>query len=370
MLHGRQRECALVDQLLARARELRSGALVVRGEPGIGKSALLGYAADRADGMRVLRGVGVEAESELPFAAVHQLLHPVRAYLGRIPARPRDALRGAFGLGPAVGEDRFLVSIAILSLLAEVAEERPLLCLVDDAQWLDGASADALTFAARRLEVEGIAMLFAARDDDPPAFPAPGLPELRLTGLDLQAAEALLAEQAPDGLATQVRDRLVAGTAGNPLGLLELPASLSSAQLTGREPLPDRLPAGAGIEQLFLQRVRRQQADAQTMLLVAAAEDSGDLATVLRAAQLLGVPADAVDLAERAGLVRVDATTITFRHPLLRSAVYRGATFSERRTVQQALAAALSGAEVAADVAGGDLADFGVDAVEGDHVFV
>ena len=245
MLHGRGQECAAIDALLAAARDRRSGALVLRGEAGIGKSALLAYAAGRADGMRMLRGTGIESESEFPFAGVHQVLRPVDDLIDAIPARPAEALRAAFGLGPPAGPDRFLVYLAVLSVLAEAAEERPVLCLVDDAHWLDGASADALVFAARRLDAEGVVLLFAARDTGPAGFPAPGLPELRLTGLDPASAGALLAERAAAPLPTAVRDSLVANTAGNPLALLELPRALSAAQLAGRAPLPERLPVGA-----------------------------------------------------------------------------------------------------------------------------
>ncbi|HYN18245.1 MAG TPA: ATP-binding protein, partial [Actinomycetes bacterium] len=174
MLYGRQAECAVIDRLLADAGELRSGALVVRGEVGVGKSALLAYAADRAAGsMRVLRGFGVESESELAFAALHQLARPVLDHVDRLPGPQATALRGAVGLARANGDDRFLIGVGVLSLLAEVAEERPLVCLVDDAQWLDQPSADALSFAARRLEAEGIALLVAVRDDDLHAFTAP-----------------------------------------------------------------------------------------------------------------------------------------------------------------------------------------------------
>ena len=341
MLHGRLRECTLIDELLAAAGDRRSGVLVLRGEAGIGKSALLGYAADRAAGLRILRGTGIESESELPFAAVHQLLRPLAGLLDAVPARLGAALRGAFGIGPAGGEDRFLISLGVLSVLAEAAEERPLLCLVDDAQWLDGASADALTFAARRLDAEGVVMLFAARD----GFAAPGLPELPLAGLDLAAAGALLAERSGVELPAAVRDSLVASTAGNPLALLELPGSLSAEQLSGREALPERLPVSAGVEQVFLDRVRRQDPPTQTLLLVAAAEDTGELGVILRAAAALGVPAGALDGAEKAGLIRVDGSTLAFGHPLVRTAVYRGATFWQRRECQQALAAALDGDE-------------------------
>jgi DNA-binding CsgD family transcriptional regulator len=339
MLHGRRQECARIEDLLVGARAGRSGALVLRGEAGIGKSALLRYAAEHADGMRVLLGSGVESESEYPFAVIHQLLRPVREYLEAVPPRQRAALGAALQLEAPVGDERFLVSIGVLSVLAEVAEQGPLLCLIDDAQWLDGPSADALTFTARRLEAEGIVLLFAARDHERRTFHAPSLPELHLTGLDAQAAQALLSEGV--SVAPQVRDLLVARTAGNPLALRELPASLTDDQLAGRAALPDQLPVSADVERVFLERVRRQPPATQTLLLLAAAEETGDLAAVLAAAERLGVPADALDVAERAGLVRVEATGITFRHPLVRSAVYRGATFLQRRAAGQALAAVL-----------------------------
>ncbi|WP_240776795.1 helix-turn-helix transcriptional regulator [Nonomuraea basaltis] len=351
LLHGRERECGLITRLLDDARDRRSGVLVVRGEAGIGKSALLDFAAARAGDIRVLRGGGVESESELPYAAAHQLLRPVADRVAAIPAQQGAALRGAFGMGDPVGADRFLVSVAVLSLLSEVAEERPLLCLVDDAHWLDGASADALAFVARRLEAEGVALVFAVRDDGTDSGPALAgrplarLPELRLRGLEPDAARALLAERTAVALAPEVADLLVSSTAGNPLGLLELPGSLSAEQLAGAHPLPERLPVGAVVERVFLARVRRLRAPAQTLLLVAAAEESGDVGLVLRAAQALGVVPDALDEAETAGLVRVD-DVITFRHPLVRSAVYRGATFLQRRAAEQALAAVLTDEDV------------------------
>ncbi|MEU8399341.1 AAA family ATPase [Nonomuraea sp. NPDC048892] len=377
MLHGREWECGIIAQLLDGARDRRSGVLVLRGEAGVGKSALLDFAASRADGMRVLRGGGVESESELPYAAAHQLLRPVADRLAAVPAGQAAALRGAFGLGPPVEGDRFLVSVAVLSLLSEVAEDGPLLCLVDDAHWLDGPSADALAFVARRLEAEGVALLFAVRDDTISPHPltgapdsltwpshplagspgpssgfgirtgasrsAAGLPELRLRGLEPEAARALLAERTSVALAPEVAALLVDSTAGNPLALLELPGSLSAEQLAGVRPLPERLPVGEVVEQIFLDRVRRLAPAAQTLLLVAAAEESGDIGLVLRAAQELRVAPDALDEAEAAGLLRVEGDIMAFRHPLVRSAVYRGATFLQRRAVQQALAAVLDG---------------------------
>jgi DNA-binding CsgD family transcriptional regulator/tetratricopeptide (TPR) repeat protein len=340
VLRGRDQESALIAGLLDGARAGRSGALVLRGDAGIGKSALLEHAVSGADGMRVLRGSGVESESEFPYAAVHQLLRPVQDRLAALPARQAAALRGAFGLADAVEGDRFLVSVAILSLLAEAAEDRPLLCVIDDAQWLDGASADALTFAARRLEAEGVVLLFAARDGV--ATPLDGLPGLRLDGLPPEAARALLAEAAPVALAPSVAERLVAATAGNPLALLELPGSLRAEQLAGAQPLPVLLPVGAAVEQIFLDRVRRQPAHVQTLLLLAAAEERGDVGVVLRAAQALDVQPAALDEAESAGLFHVEDGAIAFHHPLVRSAVYRGATFHRRREAEQALAAALT----------------------------
>ncbi|MFI5905997.1 ATP-binding protein [Dactylosporangium sp. NPDC051541] len=336
MLHGREHECGLIDSLLDDARAGRSGVLVVRGEAGIGKSALLEFAVARAAGMRVLRARGVEAEAEFPYAAVHQLLRPVRDRTDVLPARQAAAVRGAFGLGDVVEGDRFLLSVAVLSLLAEAAEERATLCVVDDAQWLDGSSADALAFVARRLEAEGVALLCAMRDG--PGSPFAGLPSVRLGGLTSEAARSLLAGSAP-----VVADQLVAGTGGNPLALRELLGALTPGQRAGIEPLPARLPVGAGVEQLFLDRVRHRPPATRTLLLLAAAEERGDVGPVLRAAELLGVPAEALDDAERAGLVRIEDASIVFDHPLVRSAVYRGATFVQRREAEQALAAALVG---------------------------
>jgi DNA-binding CsgD family transcriptional regulator len=348
MLHGRRAERAVIDRLLAAAGNLRSGALVLRGETGVGKSALLAYAADRAAAeppIRVLRGLGVESEAELAFAALHQIVRPVLDHIVRLPGPQAAALNGAFGLADADANDRFLIGVGTLGLLAEVAEERPLLCLVDDAQWLDQPSADALTFAARRLEAEGIVLLFAARDDALQPFTAAGLPQLQLAGLDAAAAGALLTERSAGELAPAVRDRLIEATQGNPLALLELPASLTAGQLAGREPLPDPLPVSAGIEGAFLERVRRLPAPTQTLLLVAALEETGDPAICFRAARALGSDARALAAAEAAGLLRVAEGRLWFYHPLVRSAVSQGATFSQLQAAHQALVAALEGEE-------------------------
>lgn len=340
MLHGRSRECARIDELLAAARAGRSAALVISGEAGIGKSALLDYAEAGADGFCVLRGAGIEAESEFPFAAVHQVLRPVWDHLAVLAPRQRAALNAAFGLGPAAGDDRFLVSLGILGMLSDTADERPVLCLIDDAQWLDEPSADALTFVARRLEADGIVMLFAVRDHETAVLASAGLPEARLGGLDSAAAIALLAD-GPHA-SSRVRDVLVDLTAGNPLGLRELPPSLSDDQLSGRAPLPDRMPLSDGLERVFLVRIRRLTNATQTILLLAAAEQTGDLRVVLAAAELLDVPGDALGAAEAAGIVIIGDDRVTFRQPMARSAVYRGATFLQRRAANQALAAVLT----------------------------
>ncbi|MFI5614324.1 AAA family ATPase [Amycolatopsis sp. NPDC051903] len=340
MLYGRGAECAEIRGLLAAARDSRSGALVLRGEPGAGKSALLNYAAAEAGGMRLLRGAGVETEVRLPFAALHQLLHPVLDRAGLLPDPQAAALRGAFGLAPGRGGDPFLIAVAALSLLGEVAGERGLLCLVDDAQWLDHGSAEVLAFVARRVQEDGVALLFAAREGESREFRAPGLPELAVGGLAVEAAGALLDEAAP-GLAPGVCAALVAGTAGNPLALLEIPASLSADQLAGRAPLPVPLDAGRDVERLFLARVRALGEAAQRFLLVASAESGGDLLAVLRAA---GADGAGLDEAERAGLVGVLGDRLEFRHPLVRSAVYHGATFLARRSAHLALGAVFDAA--------------------------
>jgi DNA-binding CsgD family transcriptional regulator len=335
MLHGRSAETARIDELLAAAREGRSGALVVRGEAGVGKTALLDYAAEAAAGIRVLRGTGIESEAELPFAALQLLLRPGLGRLDVLPPPQARALRGAFGLAGTPGADRFLIGLAALSLLSELAGDGALLCLIDDAHWLDRASADALLFAARRLESEGVVLLAAARDD---GFDAPGLPELSLGRLGRDASRALLAERAP-GLPPVLADRVLAEADGNPLALLELPAALSGLAAPLELPVP--LPLPRRLQQSYYRQVAALPASARTFLLVAAAEETGDLGLVRRAAQALGVPATAAGAAERSGLIIVDAPAVAFRHPLVRAAVYQGATSAEREAVHAALAGAL-----------------------------
>jgi ATP/maltotriose-dependent transcriptional regulator MalT len=343
LLYGRDPERSIIGGLLEGARESRSGVLVIRGEAGVGKSALLEDARERASDMRVLACTGLEAESELPFAALHQLLRPVLRHLEKVPRPQADALRGALGLAAGRGVDRFLVSLAVLSLLAEAAERRPLLCLVDDAHWLDDASSDALVFVARRFEAEGIVLLFAAREGEVREFDAPELTELRLAGLDADAAAALLDRHAGIALLPETRARLFEATGGHPLALLELPSTLSEGQLAGGEPLLTPLPVSARLERAFLARVRVLPEETQTLLLVAAAEDTGELSTVLRAATLLDVGAEALDAAEAAQLVTLRNGLLELRHPLVRSAIYQGAPLSKRQAAHRALASVLEG---------------------------
>jgi DNA-binding CsgD family transcriptional regulator/tetratricopeptide (TPR) repeat protein len=345
VLLGRESECAAIDGLLDGARDSRSGCLVLRGEPGIGKSALLDYAVRHAEGMRVLTGAGVEAESELPFAGMHQLLWPLLDRAEELPDVQARALRGAFGLSADRVEDRFLVSVALLGVLTAVADDEPLLCVVDDAQWLDTASAEALVFVARRLRADPVALLVAAREGDARRFEAPGLPAVALTGLGESDAVALL--QAAE-LPGAVCDELVRATGGNPLALTELPTALTDDQRSGRAPLELDLPLTEGIERAYLARVLPLGDDARRLLLIAAADDTGDPGTVIRAAQAIGIPGEAFDTAEGAGLLMTDGVQLRFRHPLLRSAVYRGASFGERRAAHEALAATL-GDEANAD---------------------
>jgi DNA-binding CsgD family transcriptional regulator len=343
MLYDRDAERSLIGKLLDGARQSRSGVLVLRGEAGVGKSALLLDARERATGMEVLSGAGIESEAQLPFAALHQLVRSILGDVERLPQPQAGALRAALGLEAGTVTDRFLVSLAVLSLLAEAAERRPLLCLIDDAHWLDDASADALVFVARRLEAEGIVMLFATREGEGRRFDAPALPELELGGLDADAAQALIDNEPGIALGREARERLIERTGGNPLALLELPAVLSEHQLLGSEPLLAPLPVSARVERAFLTRVRRLPEETQAMLLVAAADESGELGAVLSAAARLGAAPEALDVAEQAGLVRLRGNQFRFHHPLVRSAVYQGAPLSKRQAVHRALASALEG---------------------------
>ena len=338
MLVGRSAETEAVDRLLEGARSGRSGVLVVRGEAGIGKSALLQYAASSAAGTTILRSVGTEAESGLAFAGLHQILRPLLGGIDDLPDLQAAALRSAFALSSETGGDRFRISLGVLALLAEAAEAQPVLVLVDDAQWVDGPSTDALLFAVRRLEAERVAVLLAARDDDTSHFAGAGLPELRLSALARSDARLVAAEHLGANLLPVVLEWVVDNAGGNPLALVELPRSLSPRQLAGLEPLAGVLPATTSLEQRYLERVERLPPTTRSMLIVVAAEGTGDRRTCARAAAELATDPNALAAAEAAGLVRVRAERIDFRHPLVRSAAYRAASFAERERAHRALA--------------------------------
>jgi DNA-binding CsgD family transcriptional regulator len=333
-LRGRQREREALDRLLRAARGGDGGALVVHGEPGVGKSALLGYAVEASSEFRVARTVGVEGEMELALAALQQMCSPFLDLIERLPQPQRDALAVAFGLDAGPAPSPFLVGLAVLGLLSEAARERPLLCVVDDAQWLDRASARCLAFVARRLLAERIALLFAARE---PAELLAGLPELRVEPLGHRDARALLESALPARLDERVLERIVAETHGNPLALLELPRGLTPAQLAGGFGLPPAVPLSASIEESFTRRLAGLPGDARRLLLLAAADPVGDPPLVWRAAERLGIPASAADAVESADLLAL-APQVAFRHPLVRSAVYRRAGLQERREIHRALA--------------------------------
>jgi hypothetical protein len=338
-LLGRRSECDALDRLVANVRAGQSAVLVVRGEAGVGKTALLRSLIDGASGCRVARAVGVESEMELPFAGLHQLCGPMLDRLDRLPAPQRDALATAFGLSAGDPPDRFLVGLAVLSLLSDVAEERPLVCVVDDAQWQDRASAQTLGFVARRLLAESVGLVFAVREPSP-APDLAGLPELVLGGLDEGDASALLHSAIPGRLDERVRDRIVTEARGNPLALLELPRGLTSAELAGGFGIPHPvMPLANRIEQSFLRQLESMPSETRRLLLTAAAEPVGDVTLLWRAAEWLGLGIEAAAPAQAAGLIDLGAR-VRFRHPLLRSTVYRAATFPERQEVHRALAEA------------------------------
>jgi DNA-binding CsgD family transcriptional regulator len=312
--------------------------LVLRGEAGIGKTALLGYAAERAVGFQVARAAGAASEMELPFAGLHQLCGPMLGGLGRLPPPQRDALGTAFGLSSGPQPDRFLIGLAVLSLLSDTAEERPLLCLVDDAQWLDRSSAQVLAFVARRLQAESVVLLFAQREPGEPDEIA-GLPDLPLRGLPAGSAAELLASAISGPLDDRVQNRILAEAHGNPLALLELPRELSPAELAGGFGLPGGLPLPGRIEESFLRRAQQLPAETQRLLLVVAAEPTGEPALLWQAAGTLGIPAEAAGPAQAEGLLDLGAQ-VAFRNSLLRSAIYRAAAADERRSAHLALAAA------------------------------
>jgi len=342
MLQGRRIQQAAIEALLGQARAGGSGALVLRGEPGIGKTALLDYAADCAGGqMPVLRAIGIESEAELPFAGLHQLIRPAMDRLSTLPGPQGAALAAAFGLaqpadgGPASVGDRFLVGVGALSLLAELA---PVLCLIDDAHWLDRASVEAMLFAARRLQRDGIVMIFTSRDY-PGAFPAKGITDLPVPGLDATAAAALLADR-DVALPLGQRDQLIAVTRGNPLALIELSGTGMAAR---PHAVGAPVPVTSRVIDAFGHQIRSLPSTARAGLLIAAADDTGDLALLYRA----GLDSAELQPAEEQGLVSIGGGILEFRHPLIRAAAYHGATHSQRQAAHCALAAACTGPDQA-----------------------
>jgi DNA-binding CsgD family transcriptional regulator len=333
-LFGRQREVAVLERLLRTARDGHGAVLVVDGEPGVGKTALLEYASDVAEEFRVVRTAGVEGEMELDYAALQQLCSPLLEYSVRLPDPQRDALDVAFGRSAGQAPSPVFVGLAVLGLLSEAAEQQPLLCVVDDAQWLDGASTRALALIARRLLAERVALVFATRSV------SNGLarfPQLHVGPLGRRDARALLESVLPARLDESVLERIVAETGGTPLALLELPRGLSPAQLAGGLGLTRALPLSAGIEESFRRRLERLPRNARRLLLLAAADPLGDPALLWRAAQALEVGERAANVVESSGLLTLNGAA-TFRHPLVRSAVYGSAEPRERREAHRALA--------------------------------
>jgi DNA-binding CsgD family transcriptional regulator len=336
VLRGREQECAHIDDLLARARAGEGGSLVLRGEPGIGKSALLEYAQASAAGLQIARTVGIESEREMAYAALHQLCAPMLPNLDTLPTQQAAALGTALGVRSGEQPDRFLVSLGALGLLSEAAASSPLVCVIDDAQWIDSSSLDVFTFLARRIEVDALAVVFATREE---LGALRGIPEVVVPGLATAEAEAMLASVMPGQLDRRVRDRILTETRGNPLALLELPRGIDPHDAAGGFGLPAPAALASRIEEEFLRRVRALPESTQELLLVAAAEPVGDPALLIRAARLLDADLHDAEPAERDGLFAI-GDHVTFRHPLVRSAIYKAATADQRRRTHAALAQA------------------------------
>jgi DNA-binding CsgD family transcriptional regulator len=350
-MHGRERERSALAGVLAGARAGTAGAFVIRGDAGVGKSVLLdALTADATgSGMRVLRSQGLESEAPLAFAGLYQLLRPLLNELDQLPAPQARALRVAFGQQEGDSGDRFVIALATLGLITAAAETQPVLVAVDDAHWLDDASAEALLFTTRRLQADPVAVILTVRDGDSRTFTADDLPTLQLAGLDDTASLALLTEHLGHALPDQLTRAVLDQAAGNPLALVELPTALSPDQLNGTAPLPQHLQLTDRVQRVFLDRCRRLPEDVQTLLLIAAADDTGNLSIVQSATAAVGVAeADvhrALALAEQARLLHADRDSIRVRHPLVRSAIYQAATSQERRTAHQALAAVLGASQ-------------------------
>jgi DNA-binding CsgD family transcriptional regulator len=335
-LFGRQREQDVLERLLNNARDSHGAVLVLHGNPGVGKTALLDYLEEAGSDFGIVRAAGVEQEIEIDYAALQQLCSPILDLIERLPEPQRDALSVAFGLNSGKAPSQFLVGIAVLGLLAEAAEEQPLLCIVDDVQWLDGASARALAFVARRLLAEQIALVFATREV---ADALSRFPQVAVGPLGRRDARALLQSVFPAALDESVLQRIVAETGGNPLAILELPRGLTPAQLAGGFGLPAASSLSTGIERSFMRRLSKLPRDAQRLLLLAAAEPVGDPALLWRAARALGIAESTAHTVESEDFLTFDGTVV-MRHPLVRSVVYRAAVPSERREIHRVLAEA------------------------------
>ena len=335
-LVGRAPERGALDQLLAALRGGDSQALVLLGEPGIGKTALLEELAERASGCRVVSVSGVQSEMELAFAALHQLCAPLLGRLDAVPAPQALALRTTFGMSTGPVPDRFLVGLGVLSLLAEAAADRPVLCIVDDEQWLDRASVQVMAFVARRLSAESVGLVFGTRQV---SAELAGLPQLKVEGLPHKDARALLDSSLAARVDERVLDQIVAEAHGNPLALVELPRELTAAQLAGGFGLPGAVALPGSAEEMFRRRIEALPAESRRLLTLAAAEPTGDQPLLWRAAARLGIHALAAQPAAEAGLAEFGAR-VRFRHPLARSAAYRSAPIDERRAAHAALAEA------------------------------
>ena len=338
MLLGRARERQEIGHALTQARSGASATLALAGEPGIGKTALLDYAAREAAGMRLLRARGIESEAQIPFGSLLELIRPALPLLGKIPTPQAAAMESALALRPGTGQERFAVGAATLSLLAAYAEDAPVAVLIDDAHWLDGSSAQALLFAFRRLVADPIAVLIAVREGETSLLDGADLPTVRVGGLSSEEATALVHGLAPGGLAPEAITRLYGATGGNPLALLELAPDADDLALA-----PEGAPVlvSATITRAFLRRVGALDEPTRRALVLAASSDTGDLATLARAAAQLGLDLSALTAAEGSGLVTFGAGTVEFRHPLARSAIYADAPAGQRRDAHRALAAAL-----------------------------
>src|SRR6185369_10553614 len=332
-LIDRHAECGVLDGLLEAIHAGESRVLVVCGEPGVGKTALLEYLSEQASGCRLARAAGVQSEMELPFAGLHQLCAPMLGNLPHLPPPQREALRTAFGMSAGSAPDRFLVGLAVLSLLSDTAEQQPLVCVVDDEQWLDRASAQVLGFVAGRLMAESVALIFAARV---PSSALMGLPELAVEGLADSDARALLDATLTGPVDSRVLDRIVAESRGNPLALLELSRAVTPQQVAGGFWLPGAVRLSGGIEEHFRQRIEALPTQTRRLLLIAAAEPVGEPDLLWRTAAQMQIDAAAATPAVEANLVEV-GSRVQFRHPLVRSVVYGSALPRERREVHAAL---------------------------------